>query len=321
MRDANDPASKGRFVEDLWVVWPQVYLVADSTFFSLSGTEFNFGAGAARAASAPEPAPRTFTRRFETGPLLDATFVPHTGEVAFVRRESRKLEAVNIRTGARRVVVATLPSTPVDLDTDARRGHVLVLGTSTLTRVRADPEQKTAVQSRRLRDRFESLAYDPTRDRVAITRPGSVAVFAGPSLSARPTLTVPRSLVAGSGRLASGFDSRGRLLLRRGAGGPIQRLGVGERASRFAPLSSAALGGGGFVPTDRGTVVTVSGGQIVELTPAGDALAGKASPKPGSGRLVSIIRNGFDVTPALAATRIDDNAEDDPNGLETAGDL
>jgi hypothetical protein len=312
----------GRFVDGWMAIWPQLYLFVDNAGFSLTGQLFNFGGASSAQANAAALSPRR--KRFNVGALADATFVPRTGEVVFVRKGSKNVEAINLATSARRTV-GRGPSGIVDLETDARRGDVFVLGSKTL--VRLGIYGKSRVE-KSLPSGFDAIAYDALNDRVAtVSSKGlSLRVFAGAGLGNRRIRSLPASLVSGSGRLNLAFNGIGQLLLRREGAVTVRRAGIGgSRVKARGPATSSKLkGASGFTATDRGTLGTTLSlvrGRLIELSSNGTVVPRSPfAAITGSGRLVSIIRQAADLSSTLAPLTVDQRVDANPDYPELATD-
>jgi hypothetical protein len=170
---------------------------------------------------------------------------------------------------------------------------------------------------------FTALAYDSKADQVGVVKAadGSVRLFRGAGLGAARTRSLPSRYVRGTGRLVASFDSNGILLLRREGSNAIQRAAV---TAGYAPRSTISSGdvdaAAGFVATNRGSVVAVIDGRLVELKPDGTRVANSDfAGVPVSGRLVSIIRPGVDLPADLRPVLMDEQLND-PGFPEMAGD-
>ena len=304
----DDSTGKARFINSWAAIYPQILLSHDGGGFSYTGKYLNQGGSfASRAQSSAVP---TVRRRFPVGRLADATYVAKTGEVVFARKGSPRLEAISIVSGARRVI-GTATAGVVDLDTDARRGDVIALGGKGIARFDLDGG---GVVRGTLPVPFDAVAYDPVNDSVAAValKARKLRTLDAGSLAGGATRSLAGSATDGAGKLALSFDAKGGLLLRRAKSGAIRRLTARGRGQR--PVTGSKIKSGkGLVGTDRGTLLTVIGGKITELTTDGKAV--RNSPfrgRAGAGTLVSIIRSAADLDPKLANQLIDQRIEGQP---------
>jgi hypothetical protein len=311
------PASGGtsRLLDGWVAVWPQVFLFLDGDGFSVTGQEVNFGGTQGAAAGG---APTSTTLRFAAKGIIDAVFVPRTGEVVYARRGGSRLHAVNVITRAERTL-GLAPAGTVDLEIDAQRSEVLALGARQLVRV--DPSDGSRVRRTLPRSRFDSVSYDATTDRAAVisSTTRELRLFGGDALTAAGTRLLPLSVTSGSGRLQAGFDDRGGLVLHREGSTAIRRGSVGVRIGvRPSTRTARAAQGRGFAVTDRGTTLVLAGGRLVEIGKAGKPVAGSPFARiRGRGRLAGIIHAGDYIDPTTANV-IADQTVDDPQTPELA---
>ncbi len=107
--------------------------------------------------------------------------------------------------------------------------------------------------------------------------------------------------------MAASFDRAGKLVLRRGASNRSAIRGAGVRRRALPALRGA----GGLAIGDRGTLVTVIGGRLVELSQAGKPVSGSAlTGRQAEGRILQVTRSGSDVPAEQADELIDQRTID-----------
>lgn len=249
------------------------------------------------------------------GTVLDAAFLPASGEIAYLTKGNASVQAVAVGTGAQRVLGAA-PKGARELEVDPTGQQIFLGGSDELVQMDAQGE---AVARMKLPSRVHALAFDPGaglgKGRIAsITADRNLRRHVPGSLAASAPARLAKALVEGSGPLSAIFDPSGRLLLRRGASSRIAIRGAGVRRRKLPALRGA----GGLAIGDRGTLVTVIGGRLVELSQAGRPVRNSGlSGRPARGRILQVTRSGSDV-PAEQARQLIDQRTINPHVPEMA---
>lgn len=313
--DQINPSGTTRVWDGALIAIPVMAVMAQGSSVKLApGLAFNKQA-AAVAGSEPIPSelkPRTFGTG---GRVLDAAFLPGTGEIAYLNAGSNLVHALGVGSGEKRVI-GRGPLNATQLETDPTGTQIFVGGSRELLQM--DP-QGTSVARTKLTSPVQALAFDPghglqTGRIVSVTADRNVRRSVPGTLVASSSSRLATSLVQGSGPLAATVDTSGRLVLRRGSS---RRVAIAGGVSRRRTLSRLG-GAGGLAIGDRGTLFSVVAGKLVELTAAGAPV--RDSPfagQLGAGRVVQVMRSGSDV-PAERANEIIDQPVVDPDFPEMA---
>ena len=147
---------------------------------------------------------------------------------------------------------------------------------------------------------IRSLAFDssqgPLNGRLAaITGNRGLQQITPGSLAITSTRRLSKAFLAGSGPLNTVVDAKGQLILRRGSSSDLRVIGVRSGSPKRRTVNSLS-GNGGLVLTERGSVLTIRGGKLLDLTPGGSELtkspfAGRAA----RGGLLAVTRGGTDL--------------------------
>jgi len=333
--DVNVAESKAAIWDSMLIAYPVSAVMTNGGSVSwFPGFAFNRQGAATQPTPtiAAELKPKTFSLGTKTSPVLDAAFLPATGEIAYVRKGDGSVRAVAIGTGERRVI-GKAPEGVAQLEPDPTGGRLFVGGKSQLLQFDlaqppGDPGGENPpepVKTMALSSPVRALSFAPAKglgegqlilignDRnLRRFQPGALSQVGG-------ALRLSKTLFEGSGPLSATVDSSGRLLLRRGSSTRIGRVDTADRRVGRGTLSPLQ-GAGGLAVGERGTVFSVIDGKLTELSPGGKAVSN--SPLTGrrvgrSMRLLQITRSASDV-PASMADQIIDERVIDPQFPEMA---
>lgn len=297
-----------RIFDSMLIAYPVIAVMANGNsvrFFP--GLSFNQSGASAASATGVTTAPSELrSKTFRTNSrVIDAAFLPSTGEIAYLTAGSSQVRAVGVGTRETRVI-GRAPAGATQLEIDPTGGQIFVGGSRQL--VQMDPEGEN-VQRTTLPSAVQALAYDPGSALgagriVSITADRSLRRHVPGTLIAPAPRRLAATLTRGSGPLAAAIDPSGRLVLRRG---DSERIGVGGSGRTLSRLG----GNGGLAVGDRGTLFTVVGGKLLELSQAGQPvsnspLSGRIAP----GRLLQVTRSGSDVPASDADVLIDERVVD-----------
>ncbi|WP_372788995.1 hypothetical protein [Paraconexibacter sp.] len=307
-----------RIWDSLLVAYPVIAVMTNGSSVQVfPGVSFNN-----RGVSAPsELKPKKFTVGTRSQPVLDAAFLPATGEIAYIRKGDGSVRVIGVGTRETRVL-GDAPTGATQLDIDPTGGRVFVAGKNEL--VQFDPgSEKGDAKRMKLSSAVGAMSFDPGdglgKGRLVVVTTDRNLRKVNPE-----TLTqigsaqrLSKALFEGSGPMSATVDNKGRLYLRRGATQKVGRVGLADRKVGRGTIG-ALKGTGGLAFGERGTIFTVIDGRIAELSPSGKAVTN--SPLTGlraSGRVLQVTRSGSDI-PADRANEIIDQRIIDPDFPEMA---
>lgn len=308
--------------DSMLVAYPVFAVMSNGTNVGLlPGVKFNQQGVPAGPGPATQLTPKSFKLGTAAQPVLDAAFLPATGEIAYIRKGDGSVRAIGVGTRETRVL-GEAPKGATQLEVDPTGGRVFVGGTSEIVQLSPGSEKGDRAVTK-IPSAVRALTFDPgsalgagrvlaiTGDRnLRKLQPGTLTqVGASQKLSA--------SLFEGTGPVSATVDTKGQLFLRRGSSTRIGRVGLGTRKVSRGSIG-ALQGTGGLAFGERGSVFTVIGGKLSELTPGGKAVADSPfAGRRGFGRVLQVTRTGSDV-PAELANQIIDERVVDPEYPEMA---
>lgn len=304
-------------------IWDSIFVVIPVSVVMTDGTNVGWFPGAAfnRTGVPAEPGspitqlkPKTFKLGTRSQPVLDAAVLPGTGEIAYIRKGDGSVRAIGVGTRETRVL-GDAPKGATQLEVDPTGGRVFVGGTTEIAQFDAASEKgdRTVLKAPAA---VRALTFDPGKGLgagrlIAITADrGLHRVLPGALTREGATQRLPQALFEGSGPLSATVDAKGQLYLRRGSSTKIGRVGLTTRKVGRGTIG-ALQGAGGLAIGERGTVLSVVGGKLSELTPGGKAVAD--SPFAGlraRGRVLQLTRSGSDIAASRANELIDERVID-----------
>jgi len=307
--------------DSMLVAYPVMAVMTNGGSVQLfPGLQFN-RTGTSAPAVPTELRAKSFSLGTRTSPVLDAAFLPATGEIAYIRKGDGSVRAIAVGTRETRVI-GTAPAGVTQLEPDATGAWLFAGGASEIRRFdpsseKGDPETfKTPAAVRALSfDQGTSLGAGKL---VAITADRGLHRIDPTGLKlVGTTQRLSRALFDGTGPLAATVDPKGQLFLRRGSAQRLGRVGLANRTVKRATLGTLQ-GNGGLAIGERGTVFSVVGGKLVELTPGGSAAPNSVfAGRTVSGRVLQVTRGGSSL-PAEMSDQIIDERVVDPDFPEMA---